>query len=306
MQGHPTHLGGRRCALPPNPPPAFFFKVASSCSHTLKTEHKKTLRLPPFAAKRCKDIQCIWGGGAAPSPPTPLQLVFLKVASSCSHTLSNQQQQQQHNNNNNNNNTTTSQYHTDTEENCACILTRNAPAYGEEALAGGFYPNSFLLLHPLQPHTHSASIGLSQKTRIYRRKKRALDCVFCVSRAVAKYAHLPSQETRSGSCFLRRSVLLSQKTLINVQIYAPSGITWVTVAKNAPPLWSGLTKAWFPLRLAMLLGGSSQVSSQWWSDHSHLETINFGPTTRSSGDKNDHHAYSSLSKLGWSRMFSNT
>ena len=81
---------------PPQPPSSLFsFKVASSCSHTLKTEHKKTLRLPPLAAKRCKDIQCIWGGGAAPSPPTPFQLVFLKVASSCSHTLSNQQQQQQ-------------------------------------------------------------------------------------------------------------------------------------------------------------------------------------------------------------------
>ena len=26
--------------------------------------------------RRCKNIQCIWGGGAAPSPPTPLQLVF--------------------------------------------------------------------------------------------------------------------------------------------------------------------------------------------------------------------------------------
>ena len=76
----------------------------------------------------------------------------------------------------------------------------------------------------------SASVGPSQKTRIHRRKKRALDCVFCVGRAVAKNAHLPS-------CFLRRSVLPSQKTLINVQIYAPSGITWVTVAKNAPPVF---------------------------------------------------------------------
>ena len=25
MQQHPMHLGGRRCALPPNPPPAFLF-----------------------------------------------------------------------------------------------------------------------------------------------------------------------------------------------------------------------------------------------------------------------------------------
>ena len=106
---------------------------------------------------------------------------------------------------------------------------------GRRRWRGASTPTPFLLLHPLQPHTHSASIGLSQKTRIYRRKKRTLDCVFCVGRAVAKNAHLPSQKTRSGSCFLRRSVLPSQKTLINVQIYAPSGITWVTVAKNAPP-----------------------------------------------------------------------
>ena len=106
---------------------------------------------------------------------------------------------------------------------------------GRRRWRGASTPTPFLLLHPLQPHTHSASIGLSQKTCTYRRKKRALDRVFCVGRAVAKNAHLPSQKTRSGSCFLRRSVLPSQKTLINVQIYAPSGITWVTVAKNAPP-----------------------------------------------------------------------
>ena len=35
MQQHPMHLGGRRCALPPNPPPAFFiFKDDSSHRHT--------------------------------------------------------------------------------------------------------------------------------------------------------------------------------------------------------------------------------------------------------------------------------
>ena len=107
---------------------------------------------------------------------------------------------------------------------------------GRRRWPGAYTPTPFLLLHPLQPHTHSASIGLSQSTRIYRRKKRALDCVFCVGRAVTKNAHLPSQKTRSGSCFLRRSVLPSQKTRINVQIYAPSGITWVTVARNAPPV----------------------------------------------------------------------
>ena len=111
---------------------------------------------------------------------------------------------------------------------------------GRRRWRGASTPTPFLLLHPLQPHTHSASIGLSQKTCTYRRKKRALDRVFCVGRAVAKNAHLPSQKTRSGSCFLRRSVLPSQKTLINVQIYAPSGITWVTVAKNAPPVFHTL------------------------------------------------------------------
>ena len=109
---------------------------------------------------------------------------------------------------------------------------------GRRRWRGASTPTPFLLLHPLQPHTHSASIGLSQKTCTYRRKKRALDRVFCVGRAVAKNAHLPSQKTRFGPCFLRRSVLPSQKTLINVQIYAPSGITWVTVAKNAPPVKS--------------------------------------------------------------------
>ena len=67
-------------------------------------------------------------------------------------------------------------------------------------------------------------------------KKRALDCVFCVCNAVAKNTHLPSQKRRFGLCFLRRQSVPSQKTLINVQIYALSGITWVTVAKNAPPI----------------------------------------------------------------------
>ena len=37
----------------------------------------------------CKDTQCIWGGGAAPSPPTPLQLFhFFKFASSHGHSPS--------------------------------------------------------------------------------------------------------------------------------------------------------------------------------------------------------------------------
>ena len=65
---------------------------------------------------------------------------------------------------------------------------------GRRRWRGASTPTPFLLLHPLQPHTHSASIGLSQKTCTYRRKKRALDRVFCVGRAVAKNAHLPSQK----------------------------------------------------------------------------------------------------------------
>ena len=139
-------------------------------------------------------------------------------------------------NNNNNNNNNTSQYHTDTEENCACILTRNAPAYGEEALAGGFYPN---------PLPDSSSLAATHPFCVFRTvaknahlpsQKMRFGLCLCVGRAVAKNAHLPSQKTRSASCFLRRSVFPSQKTLINVQIYAPSGITWVTVAKNAPPV----------------------------------------------------------------------
>ena len=59
--------------LPPNPPPACFFK--------------RCLLLQPHPFQPTRTT-------TTPSPPTPLQLVFLKVASSCSHTLSNQQQQQ--------------------------------------------------------------------------------------------------------------------------------------------------------------------------------------------------------------------
>ena len=137
---------------------------------------------------------------------------------------------------------------------------------GRRRWRGASTPTPFLLLHPLQPHTHSASIGLSQKTRIYRRKKRALDCVFCVGRAVAKNAHLPSQKTRSGPCFLRRSVLPSQKTLINVQIYAPSGITWVTVAKNAPLESLGTGEG----SKGSAAGGSTRGTGNPWENASKL------------------------------------
>ena len=76
----PNASGGRRSALPPNPPPAFFlFKVASSHCHiaskniTKKNHKKKKKTKMTKENNTCKDTQCIWGGGAAPSPPTPLQ-----------------------------------------------------------------------------------------------------------------------------------------------------------------------------------------------------------------------------------------
>ena len=77
----PNASRGRRSALPPNPPPAFFlFKVASSHCHIAsknitKKNHKKKKKKTKMTKENntCKDTQCIWGGGAAPSPPTPLQ-----------------------------------------------------------------------------------------------------------------------------------------------------------------------------------------------------------------------------------------
>ena len=96
MQRHPMHLGGRRSALPPNPPPAFFlFKVASSHCHiasknitkknhkkkkkkkkkTKMTEQKTQMQRHPMHLskntternKKCKNSRCIWGGGASHS-----------------------------------------------------------------------------------------------------------------------------------------------------------------------------------------------------------------------------------------------
>ena len=49
--------------------------------HKKKTKHNKK-------NNTCKDTQCIWGGGAAPSPPTLLQPLFFKVASSHCHIAS--------------------------------------------------------------------------------------------------------------------------------------------------------------------------------------------------------------------------
>ena len=42
MQRHPMHLGGRRCALPPNPPPAIFFKgCLLSLPHCFQEHHEE-------------------------------------------------------------------------------------------------------------------------------------------------------------------------------------------------------------------------------------------------------------------------
>ena len=60
-----------------------------------------------------------------------------------------------HNNNHNHNNT--SLYHTDTEENCACILTGNTPAYGEEAL-GGATPSASFSFKAVTPRSHTPKL----------------------------------------------------------------------------------------------------------------------------------------------------
>ena len=72
MPRHPMHLGGTRCA--PHQPPfsLFLFKVASShcriaSKNITKKKHKKKTKNNKNN-NTCKDTQCIWGGGAAPSP----------------------------------------------------------------------------------------------------------------------------------------------------------------------------------------------------------------------------------------------
>ena len=70
-------------ATGPQPPSSLFFlKVASSHCHIAsknitKKKHKKKTKNNK-KNNTCKDTLCIWGGGAAPSPPTPLQPFFFK------------------------------------------------------------------------------------------------------------------------------------------------------------------------------------------------------------------------------------
>ena len=102
MQRHPMHLGGRRCALPPQPPLQLaFFWLASSCSHTLSNQQQTTnnkqqttINQQPQQQQQQQQQQqasttqtqkrialhidterpCIWGGGAGrgllPQPPS--------------------------------------------------------------------------------------------------------------------------------------------------------------------------------------------------------------------------------------------
>ena len=47
-----------------------------------KCEHKAPKILRAEGESRSMFCECIWGGGAAPSPPTPLQLFFFRPTSS--------------------------------------------------------------------------------------------------------------------------------------------------------------------------------------------------------------------------------
>ena len=81
MQRHPMH-----------PPPAFFLKVASSHRHIAsknitKKKHKKKTTMTE-KRQRMQRHPMHLGGGAVPSPPTPLQPFFSKVASSHCHIAS--------------------------------------------------------------------------------------------------------------------------------------------------------------------------------------------------------------------------
>ena len=93
MQRHPMHLGGRRRALPPNPPPAFSFKgCLLSLPHWIpRTPRRKNTRRRQKITKKnntCKDTQCIWGEAPRPPPQPPSSLFSLKVASSHCHIAS--------------------------------------------------------------------------------------------------------------------------------------------------------------------------------------------------------------------------
>ena len=79
------HLGGRRCALAPNHPPAFYFfkKVASSRGtkttstststiHNIHNNHEQQQQQQQRQQQQQQQQQhgrqqCVWGGGAAPS-----------------------------------------------------------------------------------------------------------------------------------------------------------------------------------------------------------------------------------------------
>ena len=60
MQQHPMHLGGRRCALPPNPPPAFLFLRMTPLTATpLPTQ--KTKKIPKKNKKNSKiNLAPLW------------------------------------------------------------------------------------------------------------------------------------------------------------------------------------------------------------------------------------------------------